>query len=193
MQTMEQCFDPFPRLETERTWLRPITREDLEDMYAYCSIPVVSQFTTWDAHQSREDTRGFIDFIQNQYETRKMGPWGIEHKGSGNLIGSCNYVNCNQSQLIAELGYVLSPSYWNKGIMSEVIRRVIRFGFEEMGLERIEAKCMAENIGSARVMEKSGMAYEGTLRSCMQVKDQRLDLKLYAIIRGDFESGCSDS
>jgi ribosomal-protein-alanine N-acetyltransferase len=77
MNTIESYFDPFPVLETERTLLRPLTYDDLDDMYSYCSVPAVAEFTTWEAHQSKEDTKGFIDFVMNRYEADKLGPWGL--------------------------------------------------------------------------------------------------------------------
>lgn len=59
MKPIESYFAPFPILETERTLLRPLTYDDLDDMYSYCVVPAVSEFTTWDAHKSKEDTKAF--------------------------------------------------------------------------------------------------------------------------------------
>jgi ribosomal-protein-alanine N-acetyltransferase len=87
-----------------------------------------------------------------------------------------------------ELGYVLSDQYWNQGIMTEVVSKIIQFGFEEVGLERIQARCMVDNTGSAKVMEKVGMQFEGVLRNYMKVKNELRDLKMYAILKEDFHS-----
>jgi [ribosomal protein S5]-alanine N-acetyltransferase len=73
-------------------------------------------------------------------------------------------VNYAPEHARAELGYVLSREHWGKGLMPEAVRAVIRFGFGRMELNRIQARCVAENTASARVMEKAGMTYEGTLR-----------------------------
>lgn len=188
MNTIESYFDPFPVLETERTLLRPLTYDDLDDMYSYCSVPAVAEFTTWEAHQSKEDTKGFIDFVMNRYEVDKLGPWGIEDKQTKRLIGSCNYLGCDSNSMRVELGYVLSDQYWNQGIMTEVVSKIIQFGFEEVGLERIQARCMVDNTGSAKVMEKVGMKFEGVLRNYMKVKNELRDLKMYAILKEDFHS-----
>ncbi|MGV2644282.1 GNAT family N-acetyltransferase, partial [Clostridium perfringens] len=74
------------------------------------------------------------------------------------------------------------------GYMSEVIRRIILFGFHDIGLVRIEARCHPLNLGSARVMEKSGMQYEGLLRRHIFAKGDFQDVKIYSIIRDDFVS-----
>ena len=188
MKKIEEHFEPFPVLETNRVLLRRITPLDIEDMYRYCSVPEVSKYTTWEYHQDREATKVFIDFVLNRYKADKVGPWGIEHKGSNRLIGSCSFVSWDNRNLRAELGYVLSHAYWNQGIMTEIVRKLIAFSFEELGLVRVEAKCLPSNIGSAKVMEKSGMKYEGLLRKYLWVKSELQDVKLYSIIKDDYVS-----
>ncbi|MNW66023.1 putative ribosomal N-acetyltransferase YdaF [compost metagenome] len=84
------------------------------------------------------------------------------------------------------MGYVLSDQYWNQGYMTEVVKRIIQFGFDEVGLERIQAQCLVKNTGSAKVMEKAGMQFEGVLRKYMKVKNELQDLKMYAIVKEDF-------
>lgn len=82
----------------------------------------------------------------------------------------------------------MAKDFWNQGIMTEVINRIIEFGFKELKLIRIEARCHPENIGSAKVMEKSGMKFEGILRKHIWAKDDYQDVKIYSIIKDDFES-----
>jgi [ribosomal protein S5]-alanine N-acetyltransferase len=185
---LEEHFETFPLLETERTRLRKITYEDQNDMFSYCKNPEVSKYTVWDVHKSLDDTVQFIDFVHSRYETQRVGPWGIEDKSTNKLIGSCSFVNWDNRNQRAELGYVLSYDYWNQGFMSEVIRRIILFGFHNIGLVRIEARCHPLNIGSARVMEKSGMQFEGLLRRHILAKGDFQDVKIYSIIRDDFVS-----
>jgi ribosomal-protein-alanine N-acetyltransferase len=71
--------------------------------------------------------------------------------------------------------------------MTEVTRKIISFGFEMMKLVRIEASCHPLNLGSAKVMEKAGMTYEGMLRKTIYVKGKNEDLKIYSIIIDDYE------
>src|SRR5690606_20817305 len=189
---IEDHFESLPVLETKRTILRPITHLDLDDIASYCSVPEVSQYTVWDTHKSIEDTKAFIDFVINRYETQKVGPWGIEYKETGQLIGSCSFVSWDNKNRRAELGYVLSNRYWNLGLMSEVIGKVIELGCVNLQLIRIEARCLPENIGSSRVMEKNGMKYEGLLRKHIWAKNDFHDLKQYSIIKDDFESEFKD-
>jgi [ribosomal protein S5]-alanine N-acetyltransferase len=180
---IEDIFGDLPKLETERTIIRKLNIEDLNDMYIYCSDVAVSEYTTWDTHKSLDDTKGFIDFILKAYSNNEVAPWGIEDKNTNKLIGTCGFVYWNITHSRAELGYALSRNFWKKGIMSEVVRRIIDFGFKEMNLVRIEARCHPNNIGSAKVMEKSEMILEGILRKHLFAKDQYQDVKMYSIIK----------
>lgn len=181
MKTDEISFD-IPVLETERLILRKLTLDDLEDMYEYGSDDRVSEYVSWNNHRSLSDTKSFLVHIIEQYENREFIFWGIELKENNKLIGTINFVSLNSKHKVGELGYILSRQYWGKGIMTEAVKEVIKFGFKEMGLARIQAKCFVENIGSEQVMKKVGMTYEGTIRKGMLVKGKHHDLKMYSIL-----------
>jgi len=121
-----------------------------------------------------------------QYENGIPSPWGIVYKENNKLIGTGGYHNWNPEHRRAEVGYAISSRYWNKGIMTETLKRMLRFGFEAMDLNRIEALCKIENAASEKVMQKCGMKYEGTLREQMFVKGAYQDLKLYSILKQEF-------
>lgn len=179
---IEVVFGDLPRLETERTILRKMAREDAEDIFRYCSDPEVAEYTSWHPHQSIGDSKVFIEQILSLYNQGSVAPWGIEHKETGTFIGTCGFVYWNIKHSRAELGFALSRKFWNQGIMTEVVKKLIEFGFTEMNLMRVEARCHVDNAGSAKVMEKSGMMFEGILRKHMFIKGEFQDLKLYAII-----------
>lgn len=179
-------FDNLPTLETERLLLRKARASDARDFFEYASDPEVSKHSTWSAHQSLADTRQFINGILNHYQAHHVAPWGIEHKADRKFIGTCGFGNWITYHHRAEIGYALARPYWSQGYMTEAVRAVLSFGFDEMQLNRIEARCKLENIGSARVLEKAGMTCEGILRQHMFIKGHYHDLKLYAILRSNF-------
>jgi [ribosomal protein S5]-alanine N-acetyltransferase len=185
---IENIYGNLPTLETERLKLRKITLEDAEDMYFYGSNEVVSKYVTWETHKTLSDTKEFIEFVLNNYENNKVSPWGIEFKENGKLIGTIDFISWNTSHKIAEIGYVISQEYWGKGIVTEAANEVIKFGFNNMDLVRIQARCFVENIGSARVMEKTGMSFEGIIRKGMFVKGKHRDIKMYSILKEEFSS-----
>ena len=113
-----------------------------------------------------------------QYKQNEPANWGIVFKENNKLIGTAGYLNWFKNWRRGEMGYVLSPQYWNKGIMTEAVKEVIKFGFETMGLQRIEAKCYNTNTASEKVMVKNGMTYEGTLRNYVIKNGESKDLKV---------------
>jgi ribosomal-protein-alanine N-acetyltransferase len=182
----DKIFNDFPILETERLKLRKITLDDVEDMYSYCSNEEVPKYTSWNAHNSLEETKETIERVINQWENKKLVHWGIEYKENRKLIGTIEFVTWDTQHKVAEIGYCLSQDYWGKGIGTEAACEVIKFGFSNMNLVRIQARCYLENIGSARVMEKAKMSFEGVIRKGLFVKGKHQDLKMYSIISEEF-------
>jgi [ribosomal protein S5]-alanine N-acetyltransferase len=183
---VREVLKDFPTLETERLILRKMILNDAEAVFAYASNSEVSRYTLWETHRSIEDSRAFLEFATQKYENGGEPDWGIVYRGNGCLVGACGLVNWEAEHARAEVGFVLSREYWGRGLMSEAVRAILRFGFERMNLNRIEARCIAQNAASARVMEKAGMVYEGTLRQREYIKGAYRDIKLYAILKKGF-------
>lgn len=178
-------FARLPEIETPRLFLRKMTMADAQDMYAYSKDPEVSRHVLWDAHRSVNESKGYLRYIMRQYRNNEPSSWGIEHKESGHLIGTIGYMWWNRENRSAEVGYSLSRKHWNQGLMTEALRAVLRFGFEDMNLHRIEAQHETTNPASGKVMEKVGMQKEGILRGRLYNKGKFVDVALYAILRGD--------
>jgi [ribosomal protein S5]-alanine N-acetyltransferase len=183
----ERPFACLPELETERLLLRKMRLDDAEAMFAYASDPEVTRYVLWEPHRSIEDSERFLRLAAEGYEKGDFGSWGVVLKDDGAFVGTCGVdVSYAPTHARAELGYVLSREHWGRGLMPEAVRAVIRFGFGRMGLNRMEARCIAENAASARVMEKAGMTYEGTLREREFIKGAYRDMKLYSILRREY-------
>jgi len=174
-----------PILETERLLLRKLRISDDRDIFEYAKNPEISRYVTWETHKSIEDARAFITWNLERYDKGEIGEWGIELKETGRIIGSIGFVELDTVNFCGTVGYALSKKYWGKGIMTEAVKRIIGFAFEEMGLNRVEAVHIPENEASGRVMQKAGMLYEGLLRQRMFAKGRFWDLKQYAIVKDD--------
>ena len=107
------------------------------------------------------------------------------HIEDGRVIGTCGFTSLNFSSDSAETGYVLARDCWGQGYAAEALMRVIDFGFERLGLNRIEAKYMVDNPASKRVMEKCGMKFEGVLRASMKVKGKYRDIGVCSILKDE--------
>jgi [ribosomal protein S5]-alanine N-acetyltransferase len=183
---IDEILKDLPTLETERLILRKMAPSDAEAVFAYASDPEVTRYVIWETHRSIEDSRAFLELESSKRESGDEPEWGIVYKGDHRFIGTCGIVSWDPDHARAELGYVLSRDYWGRGLMAEAVRAVISFCFQRMNLNRIEARCTAENAASARVMEKAGMTHEGTLRQREVIKGAYRDMELYAILRGEF-------
>lgn len=175
-----------PTLETERLLLRKITMEDAYDMFAYCSDEEVAKYVTWNAHKNIEDTETFIASILENYQDHKPAPWGIVLKENNRLIGTVGFTSMNPIHHSAEIGFALSRNNWGKGIMTEAVKEIIKYGFETLHLNRIQAMCFKDNIASERVMIKSGMSYEGLHRQKIFNNGRYIDVKLYSILKEEY-------
>lgn len=175
----------LPTLETERLILRKMTPNDAGAVFAYASDPEVARYVLWETHRSIEDSRAFVELAVSRHESGGEPEWGIVYKGDHRFVGTCGIVSWEPEHARAELGYALSREYRGRGLMPEAVRAMISFGFGRMGLNRIEARCIAENSASARVMQKAGMTCEGTLRQRECIKGEYRDMEMYSILRGE--------
>ena len=174
----------LPILETPRLTLRKIKLEDSEAMYQYASKDDVTKYVLWDSHKSIETTKQVIQMMIDQYEEGHLA-WSITLKETQEFVGTIDFVMYNKAEKIAEIGYALSDRHWGKGYVSEATKALLDFGFNELQLVRIQARCFADNIGSERVMQKVGMTCEGTMRKAKFAKGKHHDIKMYAILRED--------
>ena len=171
-------------LETERLLLRAPSLDDADAVKAIVSHPNVARLMLNVPYPYPDD--GAVTWISSLIDSENINySFLITLKDTGTLIGSTG-IHPHERFSRAEIGYWLGLDFWNKGYMSEACRAVIDFGFETLGLERIQASYFTENIASRRVMEKAGMQYECTLRSYAQKNDKNVDIGYCAIIRQDW-------
>lgn len=182
----EKPLGNFPVLETERLLLRKLESSDSEDIFDYASVPEVADFLIWNPHTKINDSLDFIQFAQEQFKTASSLVFGIELKAEKKLIGTIDLRGFNSVHRCGDVGYVISKKYWNRGFVTEAFKELVRFGFTELNLNRIEAHCEHENIGSWKVMEKVGLSYEGTMREKVFFKEKFHSMKMYSILKNDW-------
>ena len=180
-------FRNMPAMETSRLFLRQMSVDDSADMYAYASDPRVSEYLLWGPHKSQDYTRSYIAFLQKAYRKGEFYDWAVVEKESGRMIGTGGFSKIDAKNDLVEIGYVLSAAHWGKGYGSEIAAFLLRFGFEVLQCQRIEARYMVENGASRRVMEKCGMLFEGVHRKCLLVKGVYRDIGICSILREEYE------
>ncbi len=180
-------FKKIPTVTTDRLVMRKMLPSDDEDMFEYAKNPAVTRYLLWEEHVNKKFTHSYLKFIQSQYSAGNFYDWALTLAESGKMIGTCGFSSFDESNNAAEVGYVLSPDHWRKGIATEALLRVMRFGFEELGLHRIYARIMEGNTASEAVARKCGMRHEATFQSSLLVKGEYRTIKIYAILREEFQ------
>ena len=152
------------QIETDRLLLRAFTEADVDDMFAYASIPGVGEMAGWPHHTSKEVTKIVISSF---FKTKDV--FALFHKGDKKVIGSLGVHSAwtdkdeEFKHLKAKnIGYVLSKEYWGQGLMPEAVKAVIEYGFNVLGLDAFSIEHFMENIQSRRVIEKCGFKFVKT-------------------------------
>ncbi len=151
----------FPStIHTARLLLRPICRADAEPIFLrYTRDPEVSRYLTWQPHTSVAQTGAYIESCLAATTSRT---YAMVMPQAQEIVGAFDLRRA--AQFKAEYGYVLARSEWGKGLMTEALTAVVAWALAQPDIWRIGGVCDVDNIGSARVMEKSGLAREGILR-----------------------------
>ncbi len=180
---IQKVFGRMPTLTTERLVLRPMRVSDAFDMYEYAHREDVTEYLLWRPHPSIADTREYLASIEHRYAACDFYDWAVTLADSGKMIGTVGFTRIDLSNGLGEIGYVLNPEYHGRGIATEAAQKILDFGFERLGLHRIEAKFMQGNEASLKVMKKLGMTFEGYHKDSMLVKGEYKTIGYCAIIK----------
>ncbi len=175
-------------IETERLILRRFKIEDAEAMYKnWASDEEVTKFLTWPPHNSVEITKDILKNWINDYKNEDSYNWAITIKENGDEpIGSIGVVDSNERINMVHIGYCISKKWWNKGITSEALKALVKYFFEEVGVNRVESRHDPNNPNSGKVMMKCGMKYEGTMRQA-DINNQGIcDYSMYGILAKEY-------
>ena len=174
-------------LETQRLILRRFRPEDTQAAYAnFMSDPEVPRFMRWEAHTDITQTEEYLAQVAVGYEKTDYYRWAITLKPDDGPIGVIAMMIGNERDATAEVAYALGRQYWNMGIVSEALARVLAHAFGEVGVNRLEAYHSVRNPASGKVMQKAGMRCEGHARQKYKGHDGYEDCDLYAILAEDW-------
>lgn len=176
------------KLETDRLILRDFVKDDWKEVLAYQSDPLYLRYNDW-TERTPEAVQEFIEMFLNhqRQEPRVKFQLAVVLKSNNQLIGNCGVRMDDVDSREADIGYELDSQHWNHGYATEAAHAIVDFGFSHFGVHRIWASCVAENIGSAHVLEKLGMQLEGHLREHKYFKGRWWDTLMYAVIANEWE------
>ena len=174
-------------LETSRLQLQEVTEEQIEKFFQLHSYPEVDEFNTMGIPKDIQTTRDIMHTaLQDQsQEPRQKYCWAVYQKQDHEFIGELGFKVSGPKYRRGELHYLLVPSFWGQGYATELVKRLIVFGFDQLNLHRIEAGVATKNAASIRVLEKAGMTREGLHRKILPIRGNWVDNYHYAILESD--------
>lgn len=180
---LEIIFLPFPVLKTQRLVLRQVNTNDADTILSLRSNDQVMKYIPRPYLKNKEDALGLIAMFDDKIENGIGINWGISFlEEPEKLMGIIGYYRMKPEHYRAEVGYMIFPEYHGKGIVSEALQKVVRYGFEEMKLHSIEAVLDPENIGSEKVLLKNGFVKEAHLIENEYYEGRFLDSMIYSLL-----------
>ena len=177
-------FSPFPELKTQRLLLRKLEKTDVNEMFFLRSNENVLRYIGREPTKTIAESEEFINTINKNVDGNESILWGITFLNDPSaIIGTICLWNFKTENFRGEIGYLLHPDHWRKGIMKEAINSVVEYGFSVLGLHSIEALLSPENIASSSVLESTGFEKEGHLKESFYFNGKFTDTAIYSRLK----------
>ena len=174
-------FTPFPELRTARLLLRKLEKADANEIFFLRSNEDVLRYLGKEPAKTVKEAEEFIEQIIKNIDDNESILWGVALlKDPSVIIGTICLWNIRKENYRSEIGYILHPEHWRKGIMKEAINCVVEYGFNILGLHSIEALLSSGNIASSAVLESNGFVKEGHLKESFYFKGEFDDTLIYS-------------
>ena len=178
-------------LEAEIVRMRPLESGDVAHLLELASAAEIAETTSVPHPYSLEDATEFVSKARKRWDSDEGFTFAIIDKSTDKFVGVMG-IHPRKKHDVAEVGYWIGLPFWGRGLATAALRRLIQFGFEQLGLNRIQAGYFRQNTASGRVMQKANMRYEGVQRQVMYHREQYKDLIYYVILRQDYEAQGAD-
>ncbi len=173
------------KLNPDEIYIREFQKEDALAYFQLYNHPLVKKYIPHD--MIPKDIRASANQIRNLFLNGRAYPyWAVARVDNNILIGSCGFVNQDSYHKRIELAYDLHPDYWGNGIMHHALVACVKYAFEVMKIQRLEAVTLQDNIQSAKSLLRLGMVYEGTLRNFKFFKGKMVDIESFSMTPNDF-------
>lgn len=179
--------DVFPEIETARLTLKEVSLANSMDMFEIFSDEETLKYYDVEPVHEVEEVKDLMEVLLNRFKNKKGIRWGLYLKDSGKLIGTCGYHDVNRQALRAEIGYELSRDFWGKGYMKEALEAILDYGFNNMGLNRIQALAEPENEKSIGILKRVGFTQEGILCDYEYYRGGLKNCTMLSILKREYE------
>jgi len=175
------------RIETQRLIRRGLSEDDISFLFEHFGKDEINEYVSDDNVTSIGEAKELYEkYIAPRPHLFRLR---LVVKETGRLIGTLGFYGIDRMNKRAIVGADLMKKHWSRGPMSESLQGLINYGFEEMGLNRIEASSDPQNLRSLRLMERCGFKKEGVLRQRFYYKGAFHDDAIYSLLKQEWESG----
>ena len=175
----------FPELENERLLLKEIGQQHTGSLFEILSKEEVARNDGIERLTRMDEARSVINSFRISYLNRRGLRWGVILKETGRFIGTVGLNHLNETNKRAEIGYEIHPDYWRNHFTYEAVVEVLRFSYEELGLNRVAAVTFTDNHASANLLKKVGFKEEGVLRGYIFLHGHSHDVKLFSLLKDE--------
>jgi ribosomal-protein-alanine N-acetyltransferase len=158
---------------------------DSNRLFQIWSDPKVTKYMNIDKFTDENQAKEMIALFDKLSKKNKAIRYSIIELKSNKIVGSCGYNILDFENAKTEIGYEIDKHYWGKGYAPEAITCLIKYAFNDLKLNRIEAKVEPENVNSIQVLKKLNFLFEGTMRKVERSKGRFIDLNLYSLLVTD--------
>jgi ribosomal-protein-alanine N-acetyltransferase len=184
---LEINFHPFKNLESNRLLLRRILKTDVDEIFELRSNPETMKFIPRPLAKTKEDALEHLETIDKNIENNNGINWAITLKGNPKLIGIIGHYRLKPENHRSEIGYMILPQYNGQGIVTEAIKLVLEYGFDDLQIHSIEAVIDPENRASERVLQKNGFVKEAHILENELWDGKFWDTVIYSILKRNFK------
>lgn len=176
----------FPIIDIGDFVLREKCAADAEDFFRYYSDPEVNKFILCEIPKDVEEARRELDYWRQVFYQNDGLYFAIADKKDNHLIGTIGLTSHNAYQSRVEISYDLAREYWRRGIASAAIKAALKYGFQTLKVNRIEAVASTENLPSRNLLLKMGFTLEGVLRQHRYHRGRYVDVHSFSILRSEY-------
>ncbi len=180
-------FHPFQNIETERLLLRRLDTNDAEEVFALRGNPETMKYIPRPLAKSIEDALEHIAMIEDKIVNNTGINWGITIKGNPKIIGIIGHYRIQPENHRAEIGYMSLPKFNGQGYITEAIKAVVAYGFDQMNLHSIEAIIDPDNNASERVLQKNGFIKEAHIKENELWNGKYWDTVIYSLLKRNWK------
>lgn len=183
-----KLFSEFPLIKTSEITLRKIEKTDLEELYSIYSNESLFKYRPGSAKKNKATVENMITHFERDFGKKKTIFLGIcSNENTERIIGVGEIFDFDDKVNMVTIGYTLNEEYWGKGFATKAVEAMKEYLINVIGINRVQAFVMPENIKSKNVLERSGFTKEGTIRQGTVWTGQGVvDLDLYSFLKSDF-------